>query len=262
MHECLIAFGSNEGNRREAYLGVIERLMQTPGLQITSTSTPLVTDAVGGPGKQEAYLNSAIRIETSLEPTELHRRLIEIENELGRIRRQRWSSRTIDLDLLLYGQEQIHTADLTVPHPRMSFRRFVLEPACEIAGQMVHPPSGKTLNQLVSRLNEADNLILCMGDQLNQEALSAMAAEVRNDSGLQWDLRSAKSLGEFREFETQAKLVAYFRLPPKDLESDDSFQQLRWAAMSFSGPTLELPRDVAQAKLELLAAIEAMNPLR
>jgi 2-amino-4-hydroxy-6-hydroxymethyldihydropteridine diphosphokinase len=262
MHECLIAFGSNEGNRREVYLAVVDKLKQTQGLQITATSKPLVTDAVGGPDKQATYLNGAIRIETSLNPTKLHRRLIEIENELGRLRRERWGSRTIDLDLLLYGQEQIHTADLTVPHPRMSFRRFVLEPACEIAGYMIHPPSAKTLHQLVSRLNEADNLILCIDDPLIEELLPTISAEIRNDSGLHWDLRSVKSQGEFRDLETQAKLVAYFQPPSKDHESDVSLQQLHSAARSFSGPTLELPRDVPQAKLELLAAIEAMNPLR
>ena len=199
MHECLIAFGSNEGNRQEAYLAVVQRLNQTQGLQVIATSTLLVTDAVGSQSQQSEYLNGAIGIESSLEPAGLHQRLIEIENELGRVRRERWGSRTIDLDLLLYGQEQVYTENLVVPHPRMSFRRFVLEPASQIAGHMVHPPSGQTLQQLVSRLNEADDLILCVGGHPIEEVLPEIAVETRGDSGSQWDLRSVKSLEKYRE---------------------------------------------------------------
>ena len=260
MYQCLIAFGSNEGNREEMYLAVVDRLRESKGLRVTATSTPLVSEAVGGPGNQATYLNSAIRVETSLSPASLHRQLVEIENEFGRTRRIRWGPRTIDLDLLLYGEEQIHTEDLKIPHPRMSFRRFVLEPACEIAGQMIHPPSGRTLLQLVSRLNEANDLILCVGDHLLQELLPSIRAET-DTSDIHWDLRQANNIEEFRELNKQAKLVAYFPSLSEDLASDDSFQRLQSAAISFSGATLELPRIISQAKLELLAAIEAMNPI-
>lgn len=265
MPDCLIAFGSNEGDRLEAYLASVERLNQTQGLRVTAASKALVTAAVGGPENQAAYLNGAIQIESELGPHELHRRLIEIENELGRIRRTRWGSRTIDLDLLLYGQEQIKTAVLTVPHPRMSFRRFVLEPACEIAGNMFHPTSGQTLNQLMSRLNEAKDLILCVCNHPFEKWLLALREEIKTDSNSNWDLRLAKQPSDFRKYEEQAKLVTFFPSQPKKIqpvdEHDDLFVQLRSAAISFAGPTLELPMDKAQAKREIFAAIESMTKL-
>ena len=262
MYECLIAFGSNEGNRQEAYLAVVQRLNQTRDLQVTATSTLLVTDAVGSQSQQPEYLNGAIGIETSIEPARLHQRLIEIENELGRVRRERWGSRTIDLDLLLYGQEQVDTENLVVPHPRMSFRRFVLEPASEIAGHLIHPPSGQTLQQLVSRLNEADDLVLCVGGHPIEEFLPAIAVETEGDSSPPWELRSIKSLEKYREFQMRAKLVVYHRPTSREIESNDVITPLLLAASSFSGATLQLPPNIDEAKLELLAAIEAMKPLR
>ncbi len=262
MQECLIAFGSNAGNRLETYLTGIEKLNETEGIQVTATSRPLNSVAIGGPGTQAMYLNGAIRVETSLDPCQLHRRLIEIENELGRIRSTRWGSRTIDLDLLLYAREQINTKDLTVPHPRMSFRRFVLEPACEIAGHMIHPPSAITLNQLVSRLNEAENLVLCVGHDLLKELVQSIGSEVKNGLVPHWSLRLAKNLDEFREFESQAKLVTYVQSLSTEGEPREELHRLRWAARHFSGPTLELPPDLPLAKLEILAAMDAMNPLQ
>ncbi len=86
--------------------------------------------------------------ETALAPSETLHCLLAIEQGLGRIRQQRWGPRSIDLDLILYGDEIIDQPDLQVPHPRMAFRRFVLEPAAEIAGHMVHPQIGWTLDQL------------------------------------------------------------------------------------------------------------------
>jgi hypothetical protein len=74
--------------------------------------------------------------------------LRQIEAQLGRERHTRWDARTIDLDVLLYGDQTVETPDLQIPHPRMAHRRFVLDPACEIAGPMIHPPSGWTLAAL------------------------------------------------------------------------------------------------------------------
>jgi hypothetical protein len=144
----------------------------------------------------------------------------------------------------------------------MSFRRFVLVPASEIAGHMIHPPSRQSIQQLVSRLNEADDLILCVGDHPMEEFFSATAAETKNNSSSDWDLRSVKSLEKFRELESRAKLVVYCRPPSKEPESDNSYDQLLSSACSFSGATLEVPPNRHQAKLELLAAMEAMKPLR
>ena len=264
MQDCLIAFGSNQGNRLEMLYAATDQLNQSAEIRVTATSAPLQTAPIGGPEEQASYLNSAIRLQTSLGPDELHRRLIEIENELGRNRRTRWGSRTIDLDLLLFGQQQIKTDELLVPHPRMSFRRFVLEPACQIAGEMVHPTSGKTLDQLVARLNLASDLVLSVCESPFKEGMLSIRTDILGEANSNWDLQVACQLSQFREFEQKAKLVTYFE-PPETVQQgdrqDDTSLILRSAAISFSGPTLGLPRDDRNAKLEILAAIAAMAPL-
>ena len=94
---------------------------------------------IGGPAGQEPFLNAAALLETSLPPAELLARLQRIELHLGRTRETRWAARTLDLDLLLYDNLVLNTPYLTLPHPRMAFRRFVLEPAAEVAPEMAHP---------------------------------------------------------------------------------------------------------------------------
>jgi 2-amino-4-hydroxy-6-hydroxymethyldihydropteridine diphosphokinase len=151
MVDCLIAFGSNQGDREGAYEAAVTSLDECQEVKVVAASKLHVTMAVGGPEDQSSYLNGAIRLSTSLSGDELHRLLIQTENDLGRVRSDRWGARTIDLDLLLYGENQINTSKLTVPHPRMSFRRFVLEPASEIAAEMMHPPSRLTIGQLFEK---------------------------------------------------------------------------------------------------------------
>ena len=95
-------------------------------------------------------MNAAALLETDLPPAALLAALQDIERRLGRIRAERWGPRTIDLDLLLYDQLELETPELILPHPRMSFRRFVLGPAAEIAAEMAHPVCGNTIGGLVT----------------------------------------------------------------------------------------------------------------
>jgi 2-amino-4-hydroxy-6-hydroxymethyldihydropteridine diphosphokinase len=102
---------------------------------------------VGGPAQPD-YLNTVIAVETALEPEALLEALVAIENRLGRTREVRWGPRTVDLDVLLYGDRVIETPALTVPHPRMAERLFVLGPLAALAPEAVHPVSLKPVRQL------------------------------------------------------------------------------------------------------------------
>lgn len=155
MATALLSLGSNVGDRAATLQQSLDLLALMPGLRIAATSFFHETKPAGGPAPQEKFLNAAARLETSLSPRELLSVLQNVENQLGRVRDQRWGPRTIDLDLLLYDEVELETAELTLPHPRMSFRRFVLEPAAEIASEMVYPINGWTVGELRTNLEES-----------------------------------------------------------------------------------------------------------
>jgi len=181
MAHCLIGLGSNLGDR-SANLGAARgQLSGLPQSSLTAFSSLHESKAAGGPATQASYLNAAALIETSLPPLQLLHELQAIENRLGRIRTERWGPRTIDLDLLLYDQEELESPELTLPHPRMSFRRFVLEPAAEIAKEMVYPINGWTIEKLLKHINHPYRfLALAVDPRWNEQAgtdlLKALAA--------------------------------------------------------------------------------------
>ncbi|HEY2413959.1 MAG TPA: pantoate--beta-alanine ligase [Pirellulaceae bacterium] len=157
MVRCLIALGSNQGDRAQNLLQAMELLRAEQTILLRRVSSFHLTSPVGGPSGQDAYFNAAAVIETELLPADLLRALMAIEQKLGRVRNERWGPRTIDLDVLLYGDTAIETAEITVPHPRMHERRFVLAPAAEIAADFFHPLLRQTVNEMLSELPTAAN---------------------------------------------------------------------------------------------------------
>ena len=155
MSTCLIGLGSNLGDREEMLLKAVRRFGEHPRIDAVHHSGWHETRPIGGPADQGPYLNGAARVETSLDPEALLAALAEIETTLGRQRGERWGARTIDLDLLLYDQMVCRTPVLTIPHPRMAWRRFVLRPAVEVAASMVHPTTGWTVRRLLDHLDSA-----------------------------------------------------------------------------------------------------------
>ena len=153
MARCLIGCGSNLGRRREQLDRAIELVRFMPGVTLVGVSRYRETVPVGGPPGQDAFLNGACLIETDLPPQDVLSMLAAVENTLHRSREERWGPRTVDLDLLLYDDVVLETDCLTLPHPRMSTRRFVLEPCVEIAGDALHPLAACTLDEMLASIS-------------------------------------------------------------------------------------------------------------
>ncbi len=157
MTEAFIALGSNLGDRRDTLTRAVRAIDELGSTRVSARSTLIETDPVG-PVAQGKYLNGVVRIETDLSPRELLDALLAIEASLGRDRMGdlRWGPRTADLDLLLFGEMQINDPGLHVPHPRLAQRRFVLEPLCELAPDLVIPGLGKTVGMLLETFVESE----------------------------------------------------------------------------------------------------------
>jgi len=153
MARAYVGIGSNVGDRAETIDRAVRALAQTAGITVAAVSPLAETDPVGGPQGQGAFLNGALALDTSLEPEALLDALQAVERDLGRRRADRWGPRTIDLDLLLYDERIIAHGRLTVPHPRLRERRFVLEPLAAIAPEAVDPITGRSVRGLLEDLD-------------------------------------------------------------------------------------------------------------
>ncbi len=149
-----IALGSNLGDSLQTLDGAVQQLQQHPEIRLIATSTWYRTKPVGPP--QPDYINGCLTCHTSLEPKPLLDVLLQIERQFGRERKERWGARTLDLDIILYGDRQIDLPHLHIPHPHMQDRAFVLVPLAEIAADWIDPRSQQTVASLLQALQQID----------------------------------------------------------------------------------------------------------
>lgn len=147
VQDVFIGFGSNLGERCTYINQALLAISRLPGSSLEKLSSLYETAPVGYLN-QGAFLNGAVLVQSSLEACDLLERLLDIENSLGRVRLERWGPRTIDLDILFYGDIVIELPDLLVPHPEIIKRIFVLEPLSEIAPGWLHPGVERTISEL------------------------------------------------------------------------------------------------------------------
>ena len=201
MPLCLLGLGSNLGDRRGLLDEALVRLGRHPHIEVARRSLYHETIPAGGPAAQPAYLNAAAVLQTSLPAPTLLAEFQKIEVDLGRQHVEHWGPRTVDLDLLLYDDLTWTDRDLVIPHPRMAWRRFVLEPAAEIAPEMTHPGTGWTIEDLLDHLNQTPWYLAIAGPI--GAGKSCLAAEIAGKSG-------ARLLAE--QFDS-ARLEAFYRNP-------------------------------------------------
>lgn len=150
-----LLLGSNLGDREELLRDAVLQIGNQVG-EVFAQSAFYET-AAWGKTDQPAFINQAVGLKTILSPLEVLKAILSIEAELGRVRKEKWGARLIDIDLIFYADEVLDMGEeLQVPHPQMQFRKFVLVPLAEIAGRIIHPVLGKDVSEILAILE--DNL--------------------------------------------------------------------------------------------------------
>ncbi len=257
-----------------------------PDAQLVKHSTWHASKPVGGPTGQGEFLNAAAVIETTIPPPRLLAELNQIEARLGRGAGERWAARPIDIDILLYDSEVSETTTLTLPHPRMSYRKFVLEPAAEVAPKMLHPTIGWPVERLLLHLDAASEMAAIVSPSVDSR--TRLAEVVRRQYGTAeaeppkfataehhwpsswttWIALPALASAAKAALETSPLPYAAAAFPKLTVLLDGPFakpaDKVRWSTLVRQpgrGPTLRLKTgENSEIDAEMIAAIAAIRP--
>ena len=148
---CYLGLGSNLGNREENIKNAISRLSSDPEILIKTRSSMIETKPYGNIDQPD-FINSVIEIDTDITAENLLSKCLTLENELGRKRNEKWEPRTIDIDILFYGKTIVNLEQLTIPHPDLHNRKFVLYSLNEICPDFIHPVLNKSIKEIYLEL--------------------------------------------------------------------------------------------------------------
>jgi 2-amino-4-hydroxy-6-hydroxymethyldihydropteridine diphosphokinase len=302
MAHALIALGSNLGARAEQLNAALVELSRLPYSRLIRRSGWFETPPIGGPGVQGAFLNGAALLATTLAPWPLLAELQRIETQLGRVRGERWGARVIDLDLLLFDQQVIedrhcspglrpgvdtrtiplrlaallpggaggcnagvpnNDLDLIVPHPRMAFRRFVLEPAADVAPWMVHPTSGWTVQALCVRVSNGADVVAIAASDPGEAAAWVDRLRQQFTGGpriVAWDDYRGEA-NDGAGFSRPKLILAFLSGDAAELAAFHAGAHSRRMPNLPTGPVAWIPSTgVAEQLVEAAAAIQAVWP--
>jgi 2-amino-4-hydroxy-6-hydroxymethyldihydropteridine diphosphokinase len=241
MTTALLGLGSNLGDREATLNSALDEIDALPNVRVSRRSDWHRSRPLGGPPDQAEYVNAAAVIETTVPPLAFLELLQRIEARHGRVPAERWAARPLDIDLLLYGDEVIEMPQLTVPHLRMTFRRFVLEPAAEVAPRMAHPIIGWPIERLLLHLNSAKDEVAMLSPS---EALrSELTAKLSQRLGARAiDAPTFKTAEQFWPA-SYATWLAVRHSAKEKAASEPHAGGLRYAAAQFPKLTILLDAD-------------------
>jgi 2-amino-4-hydroxy-6-hydroxymethyldihydropteridine diphosphokinase len=218
--QAVVAVGGNVGDVRQT-LRRAQTLVEQDGSVQNLRSAELFRSVAMGADAGDSFINSAWVFETSLEPLGLLDLLQRVENELGRTREVRWGPRTLDLDLIFYGDEVIDLPRLVVPHPHCWYRQFVLAPVVSLLPDSVHPSFGRTMRELSERLEAKPFVLGVGGEPADDSSLAKVARQFPSVDVQRQNSRNDDELGEvslavwFGNEESQPKNPLWLRIAPE-----------------------------------------------